>query len=79
VHTLCKPYDPNIHLRSVTLVGENDRKMLKAVIKHSSDQDNVRHRLIPAEAISKFFKEINSLKDEVTEILDEEKQEKQVR
>jgi hypothetical protein len=62
----------------VTLVGENDRKMLKAVIKHSSDQDNVRHRLIPAEAVAKLTTEIGSMKDEVVEILEEEKQEKHV-
>jgi hypothetical protein len=64
--------------RAVTLVGENDRKMLKAVIKHSSDQDNIRHRLIPTEAISKMAADIDSMKDEVTEILQEEKQEKEV-
>jgi ATP-dependent RNA helicase DDX27 len=64
--------------RSVTLVGEGDRKMLKAVIKHSSDQDNVRHRVLPADLVSQWATELDSLKDEVSEIMQEEKQEKQV-
>lgn len=52
--------------------------MLKAVIKHSSDQDNVRHRVLPAELVSQWATELDSLKDEVSEIMQEEKQEKQV-
>ena len=64
--------------RSVTLVGEADRKMLKSAIKHSAGADHVRHRLVPTEAVSKCARELDRLKDEVSAILQEEKEEKQV-
>jgi ATP-dependent RNA helicase DDX27 len=63
----------------VTLVGEADRKMLKAAIKHSANDDQVRHRIVPAEAISKWSEKLESLKKEIAEVLQEEKEEKQVR
>ena len=36
----------------MTLVGEADRKMLKAFIKHSSDADKVKHRTLPLDHIA---------------------------
>ncbi|KAI0778172.1 DEAD-domain-containing protein [Trametes elegans] len=65
--------------RSVTLVGEADRKMLKAAIKHSSSEDQVRHRQVPAEVLSKWSQKLDSLKGEISEILQEEKEEKHLR
>jgi ATP-dependent RNA helicase DDX27 len=62
----------------VTLVGEADRKMLKAAIKHASGEDQVRHRHVPPEAVSKWSQKLNDLKDEIAGILQEEKEEKQV-
>lgn len=66
------------HDRSVTLVGEADRKMLKAAIKHASGEDKVRHRQVPTEAVAKWSQRLEHLKKEITEILQEEKEEKQV-
>ncbi|KAF9270251.1 DEAD-domain-containing protein [Marasmius fiardii PR-910] len=65
--------------RSVTLVGEADRKMLKAAIKHGAGEDKVRHRIVPAEAVAKWVDRLDELKDEIAEILKEEKEEKQLR
>ncbi|KZT74641.1 DEAD-domain-containing protein [Daedalea quercina L-15889] len=65
--------------RSVTLVGESDRKMLKAAIKHAAAEDAVRHRQVPAEAVSKWAAKLDALKKEIAEILQEEKEEKQLR
>ncbi|KAI0724541.1 P-loop containing nucleoside triphosphate hydrolase protein [Cerioporus squamosus] len=65
--------------RSVTLVGEADRKMLKAAIKHSSGEDQVRHRQVPPEVVSKWSQKLDSLKQEISDILQEEKEEKQLR
>ncbi|KAI0735181.1 DEAD-domain-containing protein [Earliella scabrosa] len=65
--------------RSVTLVGEADRKMLKAAIKHSSGEDQVRHRQVPPEVVSKWSQKLDSLKQEISEILQEEKEEKHLR
>ncbi|OCH96178.1 DEAD-domain-containing protein [Obba rivulosa] len=65
--------------RSVTLVGEADRKMLKAAIKHATGEDKVRHRQVPQEALAKWSEKLASLKQEISEILQEEKEEKQLR
>ncbi|KAI0695597.1 DEAD-domain-containing protein [Cytidiella melzeri] len=65
--------------RSVTLVGEADRKMLKAAIKHSSGEDQVRHRQIPQDAVVKWSQKLDELKDEITAVLQEEKEERQFR
>ncbi|KAF8158306.1 P-loop containing nucleoside triphosphate hydrolase protein [Crassisporium funariophilum] len=65
--------------RSVTLVGEADRKMLKAAIKHSTGEDQVRHRVIPAEIIQTWVEKLANLTEEVAEILKEEKEEKYIR
>ena len=60
-------------------MGESDRKMLKAAIKHGSGEDQVRHRVVPPEAISKWSEKLNVMKDEISEILQEEQEEKHVR
>jgi ATP-dependent RNA helicase DDX27 len=62
----------------VTLVGEADRKILKAAIKHSSGEDKIRHRIIPAEVVQIWFEKIESLNCEIADILTEEKEERQV-
>jgi hypothetical protein len=68
-----------IQLRSVTLVGEADRKMLKAAIKHSAGEDQVRHRVVPPGTVAKYAEKLESLKGEVAEIMKEEKEERLVR
>lgn len=65
--------------RSVTLVGEADRKMLKAVIKHSSDADKVKHRTLPSDHVAISATKLSEIKDEVAEVLKEEKEEKAIR
>ncbi|KAH7930992.1 DEAD-domain-containing protein [Leucogyrophana mollusca] len=65
--------------RSVTLVGEGDRKMLKAAIKHSTGEDNIRHRVVPADVLPKWVKRVEELKEDIAIILQEEKEEKQIR
>jgi hypothetical protein len=64
--------------RSISLVGEADRKMLKAAIKQS-DAAEVRHRIIPAEAVSAMGEKLAEMTDEVQEVLKEEREEKMVR
>lgn len=59
-------------------MGEADRKMLKAAIKRASAEDKVRHRQVPAEAVAKWAQKLEDLKDEISEVLREEKEEKQV-
>lgn len=65
--------------RSVTLVGETDRKILKAAIKHAAAEDQVRHRMLPVEAVKQWADKLVDLKDEISEVLREEKEEKHLR
>jgi ATP-dependent RNA helicase DDX27 len=65
--------------RSVTLVGEADRKVLKAAIKHTAAEDQVRHRVLPIDTVQHWSDKLVELKDEISEVLREEKEEKQLR
>ena len=68
--------------RSVTLVGEADRKMLKAAVKHSSSSStdqSIRQRTLPAPLLVTLQTKLSGLKDEITAILGEEKEEKAIR
>ncbi|TRM66343.1 P-loop containing nucleoside triphosphate hydrolase protein [Schizophyllum amplum] len=78
LHRVGRTARANTKGRSVTLVGEGDRKMLKAAIKHSSGQDQIRHRTVPTEVVTKWTEKLEGLKDEISEILKEEKEEKQM-
>lgn len=64
--------------RSISLVGEADRKMLKAAIKQA-EVDQVRHRIIPSEAVTAMKEKLEGFKDDIQEVLKEEKEEKLVR
>lgn len=68
----------DVAIRSVTLIGEIDRKMLKAVIKYASRDDMVRHRQIPADSVAKWSQRLEGLKSEISEVMNEEREEKQV-
>lgn len=52
--------------------------MLKAAIKQS-ESDQIRHRIIPSEAVTAMAEKLEELTDEISEILKEEKEEKLVR
>lgn len=58
------------------MVGESDRKMLKAAIKRGSGEDKVRHRVVSADGVAKWKETLDELKDEVEAVLKEEKEEK---
>lgn len=51
--------------------------MLKAAIKQSP-ADQIRHRIIPSEAVLAMGEKLEDIKDEIQEILKEEKEEKLV-
>jgi hypothetical protein len=63
---------------SVTLVGEADRRMLKAAIKHGANADQIRHRILPAEAVAQWAERLENIRHEVSAVLNEEKEERQV-
>ena len=70
------PLETHNESRSVTLVGEADRKMLKAAIKHSSGEDQVRHRIVPTDILQNWVEKLTGFTEEVADILKEEKEEK---
>ncbi|KAF8327913.1 P-loop containing nucleoside triphosphate hydrolase protein [Cantharellus anzutake] len=65
--------------RSISLVGEDDRKMLKTAIKRSPETDMVRHRLVPNDAVKSMHAKLVKLKPDVSAVLKEEQEEKDLR
>ncbi|KAI8342163.1 P-loop containing nucleoside triphosphate hydrolase protein [Chlamydoabsidia padenii] len=64
--------------RSVTLVGEQDRKMLKMAIK-SANSAQVKNRVVPAETIQRYKEKVESLSTQIQEVLQEEKEDRSLR
>ncbi|CAO3657267.1 unnamed protein product [Mucor hiemalis] len=64
--------------RSVTLVGEADRKMLKMAIK-SSVGAQVKNRVVNHDVIQRYKQKVEGLGHEIKEVLAEEKQERAIR
>ena len=64
--------------RSITLVGEADRRMLKAAIKQSQS-GQIHNRVIPSTVVQSCAKQLEALRSEVAEVLKEEKEEKAIR
>jgi len=52
--------------------------MLKVAIRHAATEDQVRHRMLPVEVVKQWSDKLVELKDEVSEVLREEKEEKQI-
>ncbi|OLY82107.1 ATP-dependent RNA helicase drs1 [Smittium mucronatum] len=63
--------------RAVTLVGENDRKMLKEAIKsaNKSEKSSVKQRVLDNNIVIKYKKKIDLLNVQVEEIMKMEKEE----
>ncbi|KAJ9077494.1 nucleolar DEAD-box protein required for synthesis of 60S ribosomal subunit [Entomophthora muscae] len=70
--------------RSVSLVGEGDRKVLKAAIKSINSVDltvtvsSVKHRTVPQEVVEKLNLKLANIAPKITAILQEEKEEKMI-
>ncbi|KAJ3214247.1 nucleolar DEAD-box protein required for synthesis of 60S ribosomal subunit [Clydaea vesicula] len=62
--------------RAVSLVTEQDRKVLKLAVKNAGAQSHIKNRVIPSSVILKFQKKIQDLKEKVKEISKEEYEEK---
>ncbi|XP_041376126.1 probable ATP-dependent RNA helicase DDX27 [Gigantopelta aegis] len=62
--------------RSVTLVGEKERKLLKDIVKQAKTP--LKSRLIPQEVITKYRDRITAMTGEVAHIEMEEKEEKEM-
>lgn len=64
--------------RAVTLVGEQDRKLVKVAVKNLKAGQSVKQRVIPAEVINKYRQKIKEVEEQVREVLIDEKDEKMV-
>ncbi|XP_049517563.1 LOW QUALITY PROTEIN: probable ATP-dependent RNA helicase DDX27 [Dermacentor silvarum] len=62
--------------RSVSMVGEQERKLLKEIVKAS--QDTVKQRILPPDVVAHFREKIAGLEQELESILQEEKAEKEL-
>ncbi|KAM4622676.1 putative ATP-dependent RNA helicase DDX27 isoform 2-T2 [Discoglossus pictus] len=62
--------------RSVSLVGEEERKMLKEIVKKA--QAAVKARILPQDVISKFREKIGKLEKEVYAVLQLEREEREM-
>jgi len=63
--------------RSVTLVGEKERRYLKEVVKQATIP--VKSRIIPSEVITKFRDRISKLEPDIEEVTRLEREEKELR
>lgn len=62
--------------RAVSLVGEQDRAILKMAVKNT--RDAVKHRVVPSLVIDKFETDIAGLAETIKEIYQEEKEDKEM-
>ncbi|XP_066936709.1 probable ATP-dependent RNA helicase DDX27 [Clytia hemisphaerica] len=63
--------------RSITLVGEKERKMLKDIVKNSNIP--VKNRLMSPDVIAKYKKKLEEMEKDIKDILKQEEEEKQIR
>ncbi|KAM0793768.1 hypothetical protein ACM66B_001186 [Microbotryomycetes sp. NB124-2] len=64
--------------RALTLVGEEDRKLVKLAMKHAPPE-SIKQRSIPVDVVSATAKQLKALEAEVKEVEREEKEEKAYR
>jgi ATP-dependent RNA helicase DDX27 len=74
VHRCGRTARGNAAGKAVSLVGEQDRAILKLALKNS--RDAVKHRIVPGPVVEKYEKILDSLRDTVKEIYKEEKEDK---
>lgn len=63
--------------RSISFCGVSDRKLLKRIVKLSSSK--VKQRILPSAEVKKWKETINELEKDILSILQEEREERQIR
>lgn len=61
---------------SVSLAGEQERSLVKEIIKNAKNP--VKNRIIPPDIVGKYNKKLQSLESDVENILEEERQEREL-
>eukprot|EP00041_Stephanoeca_diplocostata_P025562 m.671598 g.671598 ORF g.671598 m.671598 type:complete len:776 (+) comp22774_c0_seq3:184-2511(+) len=62
--------------RSVTLVGENERKILRQIVKSATG--NLKSRIVAPKVIDKFKRNIDKMEPAIRRVLEEEKMDKEM-
>ncbi|KAL6070686.1 Nucleolar DEAD-box protein required for synthesis of 60S ribosomal subunit [Balamuthia mandrillaris] len=69
--------------RSISFLGEADRPLVKQLLKQqkrsAGGKAGLKNRVVPADAVEEWKQKIEDLEDDVQEILEEERQERQLR
>jgi len=65
--------------RAVSIVAERDRAFLKQVLKHAHGTDVVKTRTVPNESIAHWVGRIDSLEEQVRDVMAEESTDKAIR
>lgn len=63
---------------ALTLVGESDRKLVKLAMKHAPPE-SIKQRTIPGVVVAVVSKQFRALEPDVRDVMQEEKEEKEVR
>lgn len=63
---------------ALTLVGESDRKLVKLAMKHAPPE-SIKQRTIPTDVVASVSKQLRALDGEVKAVVQEEREEKEVR
>lgn len=61
---------------SVSIATEDDRKIIKEIIKHA--RNPVKNRVIPAEIVVRYKEKVEGIRDEVRSILTQEREEREI-
>ena len=64
--------------RSLSLVGEGERKLLKSILHNVGHNNSIKHRVVPHAIIEKYQKELSEQQEEIDVILKKEKDDKLV-
>jgi len=64
--------------RSISLIGEVDRKLMRMIVKKTHSK-NLKNRVIPGEAIEQCREKVEMIESDIQNILQEEQEEKHLR
>ncbi|TIB28979.1 hypothetical protein E3P86_03766 [Wallemia ichthyophaga] len=81
LHRVGRTARANLTGRSISLIGESDRKMLKSVVKRSSAQssDSIKHRIVPQDILRSVAELVAGLDGQIDDVLKLEKEERAMR
>ena len=77
IHRVGRTARAGLSGRSISLVGENERKLLKEIVKQA--RNPVKSRIVAPEVINKFKNRLRDFEEDVQEIMKQEREDKELR